>query len=141
MSFVLDCSVAMSWVFPDEATQDTDRLRESLVDRRAFVPVLWPVEVANVLLVATRRGRIERAEWPRITRNLGAFPIVIDPVSPSRIWDEVLDVAHTHRLTTYDAMYLELAMRLRLPLATLDRPLAAGARAAGVAAPMVARSE
>ena len=141
MSFVLDCSVAMSWVFPDEATEDTDQLRESLVGGRAFVPALWPIEVANVLLVATRRRRIDRDEWPRITRNLGALPIVIDSVLPDRIWDEVLDVAHAHRLTAYDAMYLELAMRLRLPLATLDRPLAAGARAVGVAVPAVARSE
>lgn len=140
MSFVLDCSVAMSWVFPDEGTEDTDRLRESLVDGRAFVPALWPIEVANVLLVATRRRRIERAEWPRITRNLGALPIVIDPVSTSRVWDQVLDVAQTHQLSACDAMYLELAMRMRLPLATLDRPLAAGARAAGVEVPTVAQS-
>ena len=79
MSFVLDCSVAMSWVFPDEATEATDQLRESLVDGRAFVPALWPIEVANVLLVATRRRRIDRTEWSRISRNLEALPLVIDP--------------------------------------------------------------
>lgn len=139
MSFVLDCSVAMSWVFPDEGTEDTDGLRESLVDGRAFVPALWPVEVANVLLVATRRRRIERAEWPRITRNLGALPIVIDPVATSRIWDEVLDVAQTHQLSAYDATYLELAIRMQLPLATLDRELAAAGRAAGVEVPTANR--
>lgn len=139
MSFVLDCSVAMSWVFPDEATEDTDQLRESLVAGRAFVPALWPIEVANVLLVATRRRRIDRDEWPRITRNLGALPIVIDSVSTSRIWDEVLDVASAHRLSAYDAMYLELAIRMQLPLATLDRALAAAGRVAGVEVPTVSR--
>ena len=141
MSFVLDCSVAMSWVFPDEATEATDQLRGSLVEGRAFVPALWPIEVANVLLVATRRQRIDRTEWPRIARNLGALPLVIDPVSTSRIWGEVLDVAHTHRLSAYDAMYLELAIRMQLPLATLDRALAAAGRAAGVDVPTVTHPE
>ena len=141
MSFVLDCSVAMSWVFPDEATEATDQLRESLVDGRAFVPALWPIEVANVLLVATRRQRIDRTEWPRIARNLEALPLVIDPVSTSRIWGEVLDVAHTHQLSAYDAMYLELAIRMQLPLATLDRALAAAGRAAGVDVPTVTQPE
>ena len=141
MSFVLDCSVAMSWVFPDEATEATDQLRESLVEGRAFVPALWPIEVANVLLVATRRQRIDRTEWPRIARNLEALPLVIDPVSTSRIWGEVLDVAHTHQLSAYDAMYLELAIRMQLPLATLDRALAAAGRAAGVDVPTVTQPE
>ena len=139
MTFVLDCSAAMSWVFPDEATESTEQLRESLVDGRAFVPALWPIEVANVLLVATRRQRIDRAEWSRIARNFAALPIVIDPISTSRIWEEVLDVAHTHRLSAYDAMYLELAMRMQLPLATVDRGLAAAAHAAGVEAPTAAQ--
>ena len=141
MSFVLDCSVAISWVFPDESTESTDQLRESLVEGRAFVPALWPAEVANVLLVATRRQRIERAEWSRIARNLGALPIVIDPVSTSRVWEEVLDIAHTHGLSAYDAMYLELAIRLQLPLATLDRALAAAGRSAGIEVPAVAQPE
>ena len=138
MTFVLDCSLAMSWVFADEAT---DQLRESLVDGRAFVPALWPTEVANVLLVATRRRRIDRTEWPRIARNLAALPIVIDPLSTSRIWEEVLDIAHTQRLSAYDAMYLELAMRMQLPLATLDRALAAAAHAAGVEVPTAAQPD
>ena len=63
-TFVLDCSVAMSWVFPDEASETTDRLRESLIEGRAFVPAPWAVEVGNVLLTATRRGRINADERP-----------------------------------------------------------------------------
>ncbi|MXX72610.1 MAG: type II toxin-antitoxin system VapC family toxin [Gemmatimonadetes bacterium] len=102
---------------------------------------MWPIEVANVLLVATRRRRIDRTEWSRISRNLEALPLVIDPVSTSRIWEEVLDIAHAHRLSAYDAMYLELAIRMQLPLATLDRALATAARAAGVAVPTVTQPE
>jgi predicted nucleic acid-binding protein len=81
MAFVLDCSVTMAWVFPDEASESTDALRESLLTYRAVVPVLWPVEVANVLLVATRRGRVTENDWPRIRDDLAALPIDVDPES------------------------------------------------------------
>ena len=86
MSFVLDCSVAMAWVFPDESSEATDRLRDSLIDSRAFVPSLWPVEVGSVLLAAARRGRIGVGEWPVICASLDALPIEIEPVSTSRVW-------------------------------------------------------
>ena len=131
-AFVLDCSVTMSWVFPDEASEATDRLRESLIEGCAFVPALWPVEVGNVLLTATRRGRISADEWPRIRTNLEALPVEIDPVSTSRAWGAALELAREHRLSGYDATYLELAVRMQLPLATLDRALAASARAEGL---------
>ena len=129
MAFVLDCSVTMAWIFPDEATEATDRVRDSLVEGRAFVPSLWAVEVGNVLLVATRRGRVRVDEWPAIRANLEALPIEIDPVTTSRVWGASLDLAQTHRISVYDAMYLELAVRLQLPLASLDRalPLCGGA--------------
>lgn len=137
MTFVLDCSVTMAWVFPDEATRETARLRDALRERRAFVPALWPIEVANVLLVATCWGRIAETDWPRIWGNLEALPLTIDPVSTSRIRGPVLDVAQEHGLSVYDAMYLELAIRMRLPLATLDRALGDAARTAGLEAPTV----
>ena len=135
MAFVLDCSVTMAWVFPDEATEATGRLRDSLIDGRAFVPSLWPVEVASVLLAATQRERLGADEWPRICASLEALPIEIDPVSMSRTWGATLDLAVEHRLSAYDAMYLELALRMRLPLATLDRALTSAAEAAGVNTP------
>ena len=138
MSFVLDCSVAMAWVFPDESSEATDRLRDSLIDARAFVPSLWPVEVGSVLLAAARRGRIEVGEWPVICASLDALPIEIEPVSTSRVWGPALALADRHDLSVYDATYLELALRMRLPLATLDRALAAAARAAGVDTPVAA---
>ena len=138
MAFVLDCSVTMAWLFPDEATEATDQLRESLVEGRAFVPSLWPVEVANVLLAATRRGRVGVHEWPQICANLETLPIEIDPVSMSRVWGVVLELANKHGLSVYDAMYLELAVRMRMPLATLDRALATAGQAAGIDVPRIA---
>lgn len=135
MAFVLDCSITMAWVFPDEANAATYQLRDSLVEDSAFVPALWPVEVGNVLLMATRRRRIARNEWERIREDLSELPISIDPVSTDRVWSAALELADTHRISLYDAVYLELALRLRLPLATLDRALAAAARDAGVEAP------
>ena len=91
-----------------------------------------------MLLAATRRGRLGAEEWPRVCASLEALPIEIDPVSMSRTWGAVLDLAVEHRLSAYDAMYLELALRMRLPLATLDRALAAAVRAAGVGTPETA---
>ena len=132
MRFVLDCSVAMSWVFPDEASAATDRLRESMVEGRAFVPALWPVEVGNVLLAATRRGRVSADECPRICASLEALPIEIEPVSTSVAWGATLVLASKHLLSGYDATYLELAVRMQLPLATLDKALGAAGRAEGL---------
>ena len=131
MAFVLDCSVTMAWVFAEEATVATDRLRDALLETRAFVPALWPIETANVLLVATRRGRIAQDEWPGILAHLDALPIDIDPISTSRTWGKTLDLATAHGISVYDAMYLELAMRMRMPLATLDRALRAAGQSAG----------
>ncbi len=134
MAFVLDCSVTMAWIFPDEAAEATDRLRDSLVESKAFVPSLWPVEVGNALLIANRRGRVRVAEWSEIRANLEALPIEIDPVTTSRVWGTSLQLAETHQISAYDAMYLELAVRLQLPLATLDRALLAAARDVGIEA-------
>ena len=103
-----------------------------LLDTRAFVPALWPIETANVLLAATRRGRVAQDEWPGIRAHLDALPIEVDSVSASRTWGAALDLANAHALSVYDAMYLELAVRMRMPLATLDRALLGTARSAGV---------
>ena len=135
MAFVLDCSVTMAWVFPDEATEETGLLRDSLLAGRAVVPAIWPIEVGNVLRVATARSRIRPEDWARIRTNLEALPIEIDPVSASRVWGSVLELAHERRLSVYDAMYLELAVRMRLPLATLDGALAAAGSAVGAEVP------
>lgn len=132
MPFVLDCSLTMAWVFPDEATDATDTLRESLVNDLAIVPALWPIEVGNVLLVATRHRRIQVQDWKRIRADLTALPIEIDTETPEQVWQAIMPLAFEHKLTAYDAAYLELAVRLKLPLASLDKQLRTACRAAKV---------
>ena len=132
MAFVLDCSVAMAWLFPDEANESTDALREALAIEQAVVPALWLIEVGNALLTATRRGRLSKNEWQRIRDDFEALPIDIDTDSCARVLDTVLPLASDHELSVYDATYLELALRLSLPLATLDRQLSTAAGGAGV---------
>lgn len=135
MAFVLDCSVTMAWMFRDEATDATDRLRDMLNDDRALVPALWPTETANALLVATRRKRIAEGDLPQLRMQLNSLPIDVDPISTERTWGPVLDLAQEHRLTVYDATYLELAIRRGLPLATLDDDLLTAARRMGCMMP------
>lgn len=135
MVFVLDCSVTMAWMFRDEATIATGRLRDALGDDRALVPALWATETANALLAATRRRRVGTEEWPRLRMLLDALPIDVDSISTARAWGPVLDLAAAHDLSAYDATYLELAIRRGLPLATLDRDLRTAARAEGCMMP------
>lgn len=132
MPFVLDCSVTMAWVFPDESSDATDALRDSLLEDTAVVPALWRIEVANVLLVATRRGRVREEDWGRIRDDLAALPIETDLIGTESVLDFVLPVAGSHDLSVYDAMYLGLALRRGLPIATLDRKLAAASESSGV---------
>ena len=134
MPFVLDCSQTMAWIFPDEATPASDALRDSLLQDVAVVPALWHLEVGNVLLVALRRGRIQAADLTRIQAALQALPIEVDYEVPERVWKSILPLATQHGLSAYDAAYLELAIRLQLPLATLDQDLRAACATAKVKA-------
>ena len=97
-----------------------------------MVPALWYWEMANGLLVASRRGRKEWSEVRPQLEWLGALDIVVDDDSISAAWHLTASIALRHRLTAYDAAYLELALRRSLPLATLDKALARAARAEGV---------
>jgi predicted nucleic acid-binding protein len=131
-AFVLDCSVTMAWYFKDEADPYADAARTALGGVGAAVPALWPLEVANILALGERRKRSTEAEaavWLGLLRRL---PIRVDEETPARAWTDVLHVARRHGLSAYDAAYLELALRLGLPLATLDDRLKAAAAAAGV---------
>jgi len=132
MPFVLDCSVTMSWVFSDEGTNDTTALLESLVDDVAIVPQIWTLEVANVLLVAGRRGRIDAGDRPHLVAAINALPIEVDRETSDHALVGTLGLAAEQDLSAYDAAYLELALRRKLPMATLDRRLARACRAAGV---------
>jgi predicted nucleic acid-binding protein len=100
-------------------------------DLQAHVPSLWPREVANALLVGKRRGRIKAADTARFISILGAFPIAIDGETVAHAWADTMHLARAHNLSSYDASYLELAIRLGLPLAAVDGKLRAAARAMG----------
>ena len=122
-AFVLDCSIAISWLFDDEASAETNSLLEQLEDRRALVPNLWHLEISNALLQAERRGRITVSELTTYLDLIGRLPIDIDTETDSRAFREILTLARTETLTTYDAAYLELAIRRGVPLATRDKAL------------------
>jgi predicted nucleic acid-binding protein len=109
-------------------------VEDSLSMASAVVPGLWPLEVANALLVGERRSRATEANVTTFLRLLAALPIALDDDTASRAWQHSLHLARSHRLSVYDAAYLELALRQGLPLATLDDRLAAAAAAAGVPA-------
>lgn len=132
MQFVADCSVTMAWILPDETEPAAEALAETLVENTVVVPGLWPIEVANVLLVAVRQGRIAEGVIPELLARLGALPCETDPETGPRAWTDSLRLARDHELSAYDAVYLELAVRRRIPLATLDGDLATAARSAGV---------
>jgi predicted nucleic acid-binding protein len=96
------------------------------------VPGLWSLEIANGLVTGERRGRIRPAESAAFVALLEELPIVADGATGARALHETMNLAREHGLTAYDAAYLELAMRLGLPLATGDRSLAAAAERVGV---------
>ncbi len=132
MNFVLDCSIAMAWCFEDEATDFTDSLLESLAQVSVLVPSIWSLEVANVLAISERRGRTNQAKITQFLRLLGNLPIIVDAKTAEKAFTDVLTLARTHKLTSYDAAYLELALREGLPLATLDERLKRAALNIGV---------
>jgi predicted nucleic acid-binding protein len=131
--FVLDCSVTIAWCFEDETNSYTDAVLKDLADTGAVVPSIWPLEVANVLLVAERRNKISKAQSRRFVELLQSLPIAVDDVSVARAWDGILSLAREQQLSAYDAAYLELAMREGLPIATSDMALKRAAIRCGVA--------
>lgn len=128
---VVDCSIAMAWHLPDEVDAANLGIYERVVREGAVVPAHWPLEIGSVLTSNLRRGRIDRPFLAAVLENLRRLPITVEPGSRERTWGAVIELAAAHGLTVYDAAYLELARRRRLPLATLDRELAAAATAAG----------
>ena len=132
MLFVLDTSVAMAWCFADEASPYAYHVLDALAENQAIVPVIWPLEVANVLCVGERRQRLQAADIMRFTELIRALPIVVDELQLNRALGAVLALARSHQLTSYDAAYLELAIRERLSLATQDARLSAAATRIGV---------
>ncbi len=130
--FVVDNSVVMSWCFEDEGNSYAEAVLESLEAGEAFVPAIWPLEVGNVLLVAERKNRLSQASVVRFLELLGGLPINVEQETPERMLREIISLAREHRISTYDASYLDLAMRLDLPLSTYDTSLVEAAKACKV---------
>jgi predicted nucleic acid-binding protein len=132
MDFVLDTSVLMSWCLKDGTDDYSDSILERLSAGEALVPAICPFEVANVLLVAERRGRLTEADTTRFLSLLLSLPIRIDhgPAHPNL--NELLALGRQYKLSAYDAAYLELATREGLPLATQDAALRSAASKCGI---------
>lgn len=133
MPFVVDASVALSWCFEDEKTPYTEWVLDQLNGSYALVPPLWVFEVVNALAMAERRGRIARSESEAFLARIRGLDLRVDPTGGNALAALVLPVARTHRLTGYDAAYLELAKRRGVPLATFDREMMRAAPVEGVA--------
>jgi predicted nucleic acid-binding protein len=131
-AFVVDCSIAMAWLFHDEATPKTTALLNRLAIETALVPAWWFIEITNVLAMAERKGRITPIQTDAFIADLGKLGLERDDEAPNRAFTTLLPLCRTHRLTSYDAIYLELAIRHRLPLATLDDDLRKAAKKLGV---------
>lgn len=128
---VVDSSAALSWALRDEQGSGL-ALLETMVEEPAIVPVHWILEVTNALRMAVQRVRLQPDERHAIVERLENLSITVDAETVSRGWREIPLLADRFALTTYDAAYLELAIRLDLSLATMDKALARAARAAGV---------
>ena len=127
---IVDASMAMAWCFEDERSDETDAVLASVVASGGVVPPLWSAEVANVLVVAERRGRISPADVAQFVDLLERLPLSV--WEPDGSMSEVIACARQYDLSAYDATYLVAAMREGLPLATLDASLRRGASGAGV---------
>ncbi len=124
----------LGWALPDEARTDPARgVLASLDAGKALVPAHWRAEVGNGLLMALRRGRLDPDGLPRILAELSMLPVAVDDTGANEAWAEPLAQALATGLTLYDALYLELAKRHDLPLATFDAALRRAALVAGIA--------
>jgi len=132
VSCVIDSSVALSWCFEDERTAATKALLEGVGEAGAVAPQHWPLEVLNGLMMAERRQRVDAGKRRRLAEFLRDLPIALDTDTAIQLWRGTQSLAERFRLTVYDAAYLELARRKRLPLASLDLDLRKAATALGV---------
>lgn len=135
MSFVLDNSVAMCWLLANGKPADTayaDTVLGALTTQQAVVPSLWALEAANVIGKGEAKGLLSEARSQAFITLLGRLNIVTDPATAAHALNGTLHLARRHRLSAYDAAYLELALRTDSPLATLDADLKKAAQAAGV---------
>lgn len=134
-TFVLDNSVAMRWLLASGRQSDqayAEAVLNSLTDAEALVPNLWHLEAVNVLSSAEKRGELETADVDRFISQLERLPIQVDPLTAHQGFNRTLSLSRTQKLSSYDAAYLEVAIREGLPLATLDKDLIKAAKTTGV---------
>jgi predicted nucleic acid-binding protein len=129
---VIDASVTLSWCFPDEQTPMALAVLGRLKSEQAIVPAFWSVEVLNALLLGERKGRITSDQTKAFFHALRVLDPVLDDASLEQVAGPIQMICRSHRLTPYDALYVELAIRSGYPLATLDQPQREAATALGV---------
>lgn len=132
-AFVADASVAIGWVHPSQATKHTVAMLDAIADGATLeVPALWPLEVANALIVLVRRRKLAEDERQAGLGWLRGLRVRVDHEMSALAFSQLSELAATHRLSVYDAAYLELALRRRLVLGCKDGPLRTAAKRAGV---------
>jgi predicted nucleic acid-binding protein len=129
---VIDSSLAAAWLFADEVTSETEALLDALENGRGLVPTLWHFELTNMLVQAERRKRLGSDDASALLGFIDSLPIETDSEAPASRRRDVWVLARRHKLTSYDAVYLELAIRAGLPLATRDQDLIRAATECGV---------
>ena len=129
---VVDCSVTMAWHLGEAQPVSVVALLDQVFEHGGIVPNLWHLEVANGLREAVKQRRVDAEEMDRILADVGLMPIEVDTLTARQAWTRTWKLAGKHSLTSYDASYLELALRFDLPLATLDGKLAVAAAKEGV---------
>lgn len=133
MNWVADCSVAMAWCFEDEATPRTETLLDRTETDAVVVPLHWPLELANVLRTAVKRGRLSESQSAQKAAALMSLSVRYDGLTHQLAFTTTYQLAQKYKLTSYDAAYLELAIRLGAELATNEEALIGAAKKAGVA--------
>lgn len=128
-NLVVDASISLAWLLDDETAPEADAARQRLATYSAYVPRIWHLEMRNVLLVAERRGRLSHRMSEERLDALAELPIRTDQDPNFRA---AMDLARKQRITFYDALYLELALRMTATLATLDKALARAAANEGL---------
>ena len=132
MRFVLDASIALSWCFEDERSRYSEAVLDALKTNTASVPALWPLEVANGLLMGERRGRLTAQSSVQFMAKLCQLPVQVEGPLDIGSAEKLLSMGRSQQLTAYDALYLSLAMEKGWPLATDDRKLKHACQDVGV---------
>lgn len=131
--FVIDASAMLAWCFDDEQPKDALGLLRKLKKGGMVAPAHWPLELTNIIWNSEKRGRINAADAKSFLQLVECLGVDIDLETPRRAWSDVLALARAEGLTTYDAAYLELAVRLRVTLVSKDASLLKAAKRLSVA--------